>query len=300
MNGWRTLVIRSPVALSLRDDTLLMTGEGRECAVPLMQLQAILICTARADLSSGLIARLAQEHIRLTFCDEKFRPCCQSMPLNLNAEAPGFLMDQIEWPEKRRATVWERIVRDKINSQIALLEFFGLQVSPLLRQYAAQIQPGDPTNREGQAARLYFNALFGTEYARRQESDITAAQNYGYTILYTAISQMLAMHGYNTALGIHHANRGNPWNLSCDLVEPFRVFADKLIYENRTRQLDWSYRRELISLPYAECTYDGKETTLQAAMESYALDVLSAMKDERVQIGEIGFARQARGPDADV
>ena len=108
---------------------------------------------------------------------------------------------------------------------------------------------------------MYFSSLFGREFRRHAKDDINGKLNYGYTILCSAVSRILAMHGYHTGLGIHHCRRDNPVNLSCDLMEPFRPFVDRLVYESGEKQMTWEMRKKLISLTELECLIEEKRMT---------------------------------------
>ena len=88
---------------------------------------------------------------------------------------------------------------------------------------------GDATNREGHAAKVYFNALFGMDFTRTAENSINAALNYGYSLLLSTCTREIAINGYITQLGLFHDNMFNPFNLAFDLMEPFRPLVDNLI-----------------------------------------------------------------------
>ena len=58
----------------------------------------------------------------------------------------------------------------------------------MLEGYMGQLEFQDATNREGHAAKVYFNAVFGMAFTRSQESAWNSALDYGYTILLSAAS----------------------------------------------------------------------------------------------------------------
>src|SRR5690554_7015649 len=61
-----------------------------------------------------------------------------------------------------------------------------------------------------------------TTLFRSDDNSINAALDYGYSILLSAFNKAIVSKGYLTQLGIFHRNEFNPFNLSCDLMEPFR------------------------------------------------------------------------------
>ena len=91
----------------------------------------------------------------------------------------------------------------------------------LLQGYLEEITYGDATNREGHAAKVYFNALFGKDFTRTDDLLINTALNYGYSILLSAFNREIVLNGYLTQLGLFHDNMFNRFNLASDLMEPF-------------------------------------------------------------------------------
>ena len=96
----------------------------------------------------------------------------------------------------------------------------------MLRNYADEIEDGDVTNREGHAAKVYFNTFL--EEGRRSESFINGCLNYGYAVLLSAFNREIVAAGYFTQLGIWHDNEFNNFNLASDLMEPFRPYVDRV------------------------------------------------------------------------
>lgn len=76
----------------------------------------------------------------------------------------------------------------------------------MLQEYIREIQFGDATNREGHAAKVYFNALFGKEFSRTNDVPINAALNYGYGIILSLANREIVSNGYITQIGLFHDN----------------------------------------------------------------------------------------------
>ncbi len=69
----------------------------------------------------------------------------------------------------------------------------------------------------------------GTDKPFRRDPDgdgLNALLNYGYAVLRAAVGRALVGSGLHPALGIHHANRSNPFCLADDLLEPLRPLVD--------------------------------------------------------------------------
>lgn len=288
-NGWRTLVVEDSRKLQLQDGNIILEDDRQQSIrIPLAQLRDLMISPS-CQITVSLLNALAEENINVLFTDKKHQPHAYVQGINLPAITAGCLQDQTVWKEDRKKEIWSGIVTSKIQNQKDSLSRLGLPVMDLFDAYIKDIQPGDKTNREGQAARIYFNTLFGKDFVRHASGNVNAALNYGYTIICTAMNRILTLHGYNAAIGIHHCKRTNPVNLACDLMEPFRPFVDQTVFKNKGRELDWDYRKELISVQQGECRYNGRSMEICTAMEQYALDVLSAMKNDQKKPGVIAL-----------
>lgn len=57
-----------------------------------------------------------------------------------------------------------------------------MEAEEKLSGYLKEIEDGDSTNREGHAAKVYFNALFGKDFSRGEDCDANMYLNYGYSI----------------------------------------------------------------------------------------------------------------------
>ena len=291
MSGWRTVVIQDRVKLFLRDDHLVTEMNGEETEIPLDQIGQLLIMSPKASLTVPLLNALADRHALVTVCDEKRDPSCVIMETGRHVYTAGCLMDQAAWRPERAERIWTEIVSQKMRMQHELTALMGLKPPDEMHAYREALMPGDSTNREGQMARLYFGVLFGPDFVRHMDDEINAALNYGYAIVRSSVTRAILMRGYHPALGLHHRGRTNPVNLSCDLMEPFRPFADRMVFINRFRAFDWEYRKELIALPQTYCRYDGKKMKLLNAVEAFVTDALKAMEDETHTIKEVSFCR---------
>ena len=287
--GWRTVVIEDHERLELRNDCLVLKKQEEEKSIPLNQLRDLILSYPSGSITLPLLQRLSKEQVNVILCDEKRKPMATIHGLNQHIECAGHLMDQAAWSVKRKDAVWKQIARQKITMQANLLAKLQKPEESDLRRLARGVRLGDHTNREGIAARLYFTVLFGKGFVRHAPDNQNAALNYGYTILNTAMSRIIILHGYQTGLGVHHCGRTNPVNLTCDLMEPFRPLVDQVVFEHGDAELDWPYKQALIGLLQGRCVFDGKHTKIADAMDAFALNIFAAMEGERREIGVIGF-----------
>lgn len=136
------------------------------------------------------------------------------------------------------------------------------------------------TNREGHAAKVYFNALFGLDFLRAEECAINAALNYGYGLLLSAFNREIVKNGYITQLGLYHDNMFNQFNLGSDLMEPFRIVVDRLVVELRPEMFDHEEKIYMLGVfeKYVKIA-DRKETVLNA-IKIYTKSIFDALEDQ--------------------
>lgn len=140
----------------------------------------------------------------------------------------------------------------------------------------------DVTNREGHAAKVYFNALFGMKFTRGADIPQNAALNYGYSILLSAFNREIAAMGYLTQLGIYHDNMHNHFNLSCDLMEPFRVLVDRCVLNMELSEFEKQHKYTLWQILNDTIVIDETRQTVLNAIKIYSRSVFEAINDRDV------------------
>jgi CRISPR-associated protein Cas1 len=102
-----------------------------------------------------------------------------------------------------------------------------------LSKYSDEVKDHDITNREGHAAKVYFNDLFGKGFSRDdKENEINKKLNYGYAILRSYFCRSIIQVGLDPRIGLFHKSIFNYWSLASDLMEPFRPFVDYFVFSN--------------------------------------------------------------------
>ena len=152
-----------------------------------------------------------------------------------------------------------------------------------------EIKFADETNREGHAAKVYFNALFGMNFTRTAESVTNAALNYGYSLLLSAFNRCVVANGYITQLGLFHDNVFNQFNLACDLMEPFRPIVDLKVKRTSLPLFEQEQKHEIISLLKEEVMIADRNEYLTNAIKIYTKSVFDALNDN--DISRIKFYR---------
>lgn len=183
-----------------------------------------------------------------------------------------------------KAEIWTEIVTEKIRKQAELLEEYGRKESKLLREYIEEIEYGDTTNREGHAAKVYFNALFGMDFTRTEENSLNAALNYGYGIILSAFNREIAINGYVTQLGIFHNNMFNPFNLGSDLMEPFRILVDQRVKEMMPEKFESDEKKEILKILQQEVMIAGRKELVSNAIKIYCKSIFDALSENDISL----------------
>ncbi|MDO4569454.1 MAG: type II CRISPR-associated endonuclease Cas1 [Planctomycetia bacterium] len=289
--AWRVVVVGEGSHLSYGCGQMIVrTQEKGEETIPLFDVRTILVSSSRSSLTTQLILELHERQIRLIFCDSKRSPYGEIVGYYDHHAVPRCLKEQISWSEQHCREIWRQIVFLKLRMQENLLRHLGLAYDDTKWQsYQKTLEAGDRSNREGQAARLYFNALFGKKFHRRKASPINAALNYGYAILCSTVTRALAIHGYHPSLGIAHCGATNPYNLSYDLMEPFRPCVDEMVWKRQGEELSCDFKKELIGVTHRKVLYTRKRMTLDSAVDQFVLDMTKALKKGTHFKGELDF-----------
>ena len=144
----------------------------------------------------------------------------------------------------------------------------------LLDLYLSELELNDRSNREGLSAKVYFNALFGKDFNRREDNDINASLNYGYALILSAVNKEIIANGYITQIGIKHRNDFNDFDLSSDIMEPFRPLIDEIVYNSLPVVFDSEMRTKLLNIFNSTVTIDSNEYYLSSAISKFVSDVL--------------------------
>ena len=229
--GWRTVVISSRVKLELKLNYLVIRGEV-EKKIFLDEINVLMIENTAVSLTCSLLHALLERKINVIFCDNKRLPYASLMALYGSYDSSDMIRKQIAWTDYNKKLIWTEIVKEKILNQAALLAHYGFdESSKKLINYAEELHFGDETNREGHAAKVYFNTLFGNSFSRGQETKYNAGLNYGYQVLLSCVARDIVANGFLTSLGIFHSNTFNYFNLASDLMEPFRPIVDQFVLQ---------------------------------------------------------------------
>ena len=142
-----------------------------------------------------------------------------------------------------------------------------------MQVWANDVRSGDPDNLEARAAVYYWSRMFGHIPGFIRDREGVAPNNllnYGYAILRAIVARSLVASGLLPTLGIHHHNRYNAYCLADDIMEPYRPYIDRLVYDITEQygvdvELSKDIKAELLSIPTLDVVIGGKRSPLMVA-----------------------------------
>ncbi len=278
--SWRTVVITKTSKLDYSLGYMVVRDIDNTVKIHISEISVLIIDSTSVSLTSYLLNELIKSKVKVLFSDEKHNPAAELTPYYGSHDSSLKLKRQAGWSEHTKKYIWTRIVSEKIGRQAAVLGRIDEEGSRMLLSYIDEIEFGDATNREGHAAKVYFNRLFGKDFSRNNDCPINAALNYGYSIILSAINREVVCSGYVTQLGLFHDNMFNKYNLSCDIIEPLRPLVDSFVKKNITTEFGSSEKLKLIGLIGKEVTVGERKTTLLNGIKLYCKSVFEAIEAE--------------------
>lgn len=128
--------------------------------IHLSELSVLILESTAISLTAYLLNELNKKKIKVIFCYEKRNPTSELIPLHGSHDTSIKIKNQINWNRYTKDEVWTEIVTEKIRNQMNFLKKLDKLEYILLDQYLSEVEFKDQSNREGHAAKVYFNALF--------------------------------------------------------------------------------------------------------------------------------------------
>ena len=283
--AFRTVVITSHSKLEYSLNYLVFKTLEEVKRINISEIQTVIIESTAVSITSALLIELSKRKIKVIFCDEKKNPNCELVPYYGDSISSKRINEQINWNTEIKNLVWQKIIKQKIINQAIVLNEVSSDDAQELIKFAEDVLPGDITNREGHAAKYYFNRVYGKDFTRGTNDKRNTYLNYGYSLILSQFNKVITSKGYLTQLGIHHKNEFNQFNLSCDLMEPFRPLIDKKVFELN----DDNFKDELIGYLSTNIEIANQKQTLVNAIQIYASSVFKALNSN--DVSQIKFFR---------
>ena len=275
--AFRTVIISTHSKIEYSLDYLVYRTTDTEKRIHLDEVSTVIFETTNISITTRLLVELIKRKINVIFCDVEHNQSAQLYPLYGAHNSLSKITEQLNWDNKIKGDVWKEIVKHKIYGQRAVLSKYGRvkESTSLLDEYINDVDIDDISNREGHAAKVYFNSLFNEKFTRSDDSKINMVLNYGYSLILSLFNRAIVTSGYLTQIGIHHKNEFNHFNFSCDLMEPYRPFIDKIACEC---YLSKKFSKEdVLSIFQSEIFIDNSHQNLVNSINIYANSIFNAL-----------------------
>ena len=241
----------------------------------------------QTNISLPLLNALVENEVQVVICNSKGMPNAMIHGMDSNKLQGEVLRNQMACGEVLKKQLWKQVVEAKIRNQASVLNSVG-EDGNVLKPFYTNVRSGDADNREGIAARIYFQHLFGDGFVRnRDEPGVNALLNYGYSILRAATCRAIVSSGLLPAIGIYHHNRSNAYPLADDLMEPYRPFVDRIVYDLVVRgekELTKDVKGELIKVLYVDTMFKNVKRPLSVGLSMTTASLVKCLSNEQNKI----------------
>lgn len=283
--SWRTIVITGNAKLDYKMGYLIVRKQGETKQIHLTEIESLMVESTAVSLTTMLLCELIKNKVNVVFCDSKHNPLAELISIYGSHDVSAKIREQISFTDDIKARVWTKIVEEKIRKQAEHLQAVNrIQESLLLQKYINELEYNDITNREGHAAKVYFNALFGKDFIRGDENSINAALDYGYSVILSYFNREIVANGYLTQLGVFHNNIFNPFNLSSDLMEPYRILIDKEVLKMSPNKFEAEEKHALLRLFDNSVKINNQIQNISNSIRIYVQSVFSALRENDEQL----------------
>lgn len=268
----RTLVFSNAMDLSLKLNQIVIAYRElptEAVTVPIEDVGVVVLENQMTKITLPLLNALTDANVSVVFCNKKGMPNSMLFNMESNNTQGETLRLQIDAGEVMKKQIWKQIIEAKIHNQSLLLDKVRGN-GAVLKPYYSNVKSGDSDNREGIAARIYWQRLFGEDFIRdRTLPGINALLNYGYTILRAATARALVGSGLLPAIGVFHHNRSNAFPLADDVMEPYRPYVDEIVFDLAQQgklEVNKETKAELINVLYADTCFAKVMRPLQVGL----------------------------------
>lgn len=284
-----------PVYLSIRRGFLVIREDGAEKAeLPIDDIACLILSGQQSSLSTAVLAGCAERLIPVIVCNGKYHPSAILLSCMGHYRQVGILRLQMGASQPFKKRIWQSLIQGKIRLQAYVLHKHTGDAGPLPAMID-RVLSGDTDNREGAAARHYWQKLFGKSFRRHADDVFNAALNYGYAVLRARVARSLVACGLTPELGIHHDNAENPFCLADDILEVYRPFVDDMVFtmlkDSVDEKLTSDMRRTLASILTLDVEINGEKSPVLNAILRTCQSYARALETSGVEIAIPGFTQ---------
>jgi len=286
----RTIAIENPCKLSIKDRQLLIEKNGGLAGkIPVEDIGVLLVDHPAVLYTHACFTELLENNCAVVLSGKNHHPNGLLLPLDGNSVQSERFRHQVESSLPLKKQLWRQTIRAKIRNQALHLQQCGAGAEKLF-DLSQKVKSGDSDNLEAQSARYYWPRIFGSKFSRdRNGKPPNNMLNYGYTVLRAGVARALVSAGLLPTLGIHHRSRYNAFCLADDIMEPFRPYVDKIVFELREEHpkaeiLTTEIKQSLLSILTIDAKYKNQTRPLMLGLHQTAASLYRCFAGEQKSI----------------
>lgn len=284
--SFRTVIITKESKLSLRMNHLIVKADELY-KIPLQEILCLVIENPSVSITGHLLNVLSENKIITLLCDKKHLPSSFVVPIYGHHKQSRHIAKQLNWNKEYKSLLWQRIIKNKIAKQKQVIQYFYRNIdTSFFDNCVHETKLNDSTNREGLAAKSYFNIILDSGVSRNSDEFVNAGLDYGYQVLLAIFVRTIVSKGYLTEIGIKHKNEFNPFNLACDFMEVFRPMVDFLVLQNVYDKFEKEEKRAILNMFNEKVKLNKKNYFLVNAIEIYLDGIFKFLES-----GDINFMK---------
>ncbi|MEN9599290.1 MAG: hypothetical protein RL596_1609 [Bacteroidota bacterium] len=275
----RTLYFGNPAYLKTSNEQLVFedpqSGETKQ--VPIEDIGVVIADNQQLTFTQALLDKLLANNVAFITCNTTHHPVGLMLNLDGNSLQSQKFQAQTEATAPLKKQLWQQTVSAKISNQAAILKWQKISINNLLN-WAKEVKSGDIENHEAMAAAYYWKHIFthtavGNHFKREREGlPPNNLLNYGYAILRALVARSLVASGLMPTLGIFHRNQYNAYCLADDIMEPYRPFVDKVVWElvranGLYLEMGPTMKKALLNIPAMDVRIKDEKSPLMVAVQ---------------------------------
>jgi CRISPR-associated protein Cas1 len=262
--------------------------EEERRTLPCEDIGVLVVDHPQTSYTHAVFTTLLDEGAAVVLCGPNHLPAGLLLPLDAHTTQTERHRAQAEASDGVKNRAWQLLIAAKVRQQAAVLSHYtGSDAG--LSEIARRVRSGDPDNLEALAAQRYWPRLFGPTFRRfRDGPPPNNLLNYGYAVVRAAIARAIAAAGLIPTLGVHHRNRGNPFCLADDLLEPYRPYVDwrvkQITGDRPAPELDRPVKAALLSLFNETVVIGERRSPLLLALHGSATSLCRMLTDNSKEL----------------
>ena len=289
----RTLYFGNPAYLKTKDEQLVFesTDTGEIITLPIEDIGVLILDHQQITITQAVIAKLLENNVAFITCDNRHHPTGLMLNLDGHTLQSQKFQAQLEASVPLKKQLWQQTVSAKIDNQATMLESINIGAKNL-RNWAMEVKSGDSEHHEATAAAFYWKNIFPIFPSFKREREGIPPNNllnYGYAILRAVVARNIVASGLLPTFGIFHKNQYNAYCLADDIMEPYRPFVDKTVWDivrmnGSFLEITPGMKKQLLNIPAMDVMINEEKSPLMVAVQKTTASLAKCFEGKQRKI----------------